>query len=80
VLVGGGAALVASGGSSGAASVSIFFAGIYVFSMVFPAISATLKERVFMTARQSLHGQNMDVFVVNTCSSIAQVRSISSIQ
>eukprot|EP00892_Ulva_mutabilis_P006980 jgi/Ulvmu1/4654/UM002_0385.1 len=72
VLVGCGAAMVASGGSSGGTSVNIFFAGIYIVATLFPAISGTLKERIFIAARKGLGGQNLDVFVVNTCSSLAQ--------
>ena len=69
-----GAALVAGGGTTGAASVSVSFSSLFVISMLFPAISSTLKERIFIVAREKFVDHDLDVFVVNTCSSIAQVR------
>lgn len=71
-----GAAVVAGGGgATAAAGISVVFAAIYVMSMLFPAISSTLKERIFVEARKKFEGQELDVFVVNTFSSIAQVRA-----
>lgn len=69
-----GAALVAGGDTTGAASVSVSFSSLFVISMLFPAISSTLKERIFIVAREKFVDHDLDVFVVNTCSSIAQVR------
>lgn len=77
-FVGVGAAIVAgAGGTAGGSSVSPFFVGMYVVSMLFPAISSTLKERIFMEARKTFNGKELDVFVVNTCSSVAQVCACS---
>lgn len=72
-FVGCGAAIVAGGGATTASGISILFAGMYVMSMLFPAISSTLKERIFVEAREKFTGRELDVFVVNTFSSIAQV-------
>ncbi|PSC68097.1 CRT (chloroquine-resistance transporter)-like transporter [Micractinium conductrix] len=73
VLVMGGVCLAAwpAGGGSPLTGISPFYALVFSFSMLFPALDTILKERVFRQARQEL-GTDLDLFVVNSAGSLAQ--------
>lgn len=46
--------------------------GVYIASMLFPAISAIFKEKIFEDAKQKLNGRTLDLFAVNSFGSAAQ--------
>jgi hypothetical protein len=77
-LVASGAAVVAGGGSRSVSGVSCSYALLYVFAMLLPAITSIVKEKIFADARQQLDGRQLDVSIVNTFGSVAQVRRILS--
>lgn len=52
--------------------VDYLFVGIYVLSMLFPAISAIFKEKIFGDAKEKLNGRTLDLFAVNSFGSAAQ--------
>ena len=45
---------------------------VYVLSMLFPAISAIFKEKIFAEAKEKLNGRTLDLFAVNSFGSAAQ--------
>ena len=48
------------------------YALIFVGSMIMPALSSIIKEKIFTDAREKLGGQQLDLFVVNSFGSLAQ--------
>lgn len=52
--------------------VSLLYAGTYIASMFFPALSAVFKERIFSDAKEKLGGKDLDLFAVNSFGSAAQ--------
>lgn len=60
-----------AGGGSPLAGINPLYAGVFCFSMLFPALDTIFKERVFREARQQL-GTDLDLFVVNSVGSLAQ--------
>ncbi len=51
---------------------------LYVAALALPSASSLVKERIFRDAERDL-GRPLDIFVVNTFGSAAQVRSSSAI-
>ncbi len=74
LLVLGGVLLAAA--PSGASSMQIDprYAALLVMSFAFPSLAVIIKERVFKSAEVALGGQKLDVLVVNSLGSSAQVR------
>ena len=54
------------------AQVAPVYAAIFVGSMLFPALSSIVKEKMFSDAKEKLGGQQLDLFVVNTFGSAYQ--------
>lgn len=48
------------------------YIGIFVSSMLFPALASIIKEKIFADAKEELDGQPLDIFVVNSFGSGAQ--------
>lgn len=48
------------------------YIGIFVSSMLFPALASIIKEKIFADAKEELGGQPLDIFVVNSFGSGAQ--------
>ena len=48
------------------------YIGIFVSSMLFPALASIIKEKIFADAKEQLDGQPLDIFVVNSFGSGAQ--------
>lgn len=46
---------------------------LYLLSVQFPALVSVIKEGFFADARRALGGQQIDIFVVNTSASVAQM-------
>ncbi|KAK9843738.1 hypothetical protein WJX81_004492 [Elliptochloris bilobata] len=77
-----GAALVIAGvctaawpsgdGPSVFTQLSPLYTGIFVSSMLFPALASIFKEKIFTEAKQKLGGKQLDLFVVNSFGSGAQ--------
>lgn len=73
-MVAAGGVVVAGGGAAMGASVDMRYAAVYFASMGLVAYANILKERTFERGREAA-GKALDVFVVNTFGSMAQVRS-----
>lgn len=48
------------------------YIGIFVSSMLFPALASIIKEKIFAEAKEKLDGKPLDIFVVNSFGSGAQ--------
>ena len=48
------------------------YIGIFVSSMLFPALASIIKEKIFADAKEKLGGKPLDIFVVNSFGSGAQ--------
>ena len=48
------------------------YIGIFVSSMLFPALASIIKEKIFADAKETLGGKPLDIFVVNSFGSGAQ--------
>ena len=48
------------------------YIGIFVSSMLFPALASIIKEKIFADAKEVLDGKPLDIFVVNSFGSGAQ--------
>ena len=48
------------------------YIGIFVSSMLFPALASIIKEKIFADAKEELGGKPLDIFVVNSFGSGAQ--------
>ncbi len=48
------------------------YIGIFVSSMLFPALASIIKEKIFAEAKEELGGKPLDIFVVNSFGSGAQ--------
>ena len=55
-----------------AVQLSPLYTGIFVSSMLFPALASIFKEKIFTEAKQKLGGKQLDLFVVNSFGSGAQ--------
>lgn len=54
------------------AQLSPLYTGIFVSSMLFPALASIFKEKIFTEAKEKLGGKQLDLFVVNSFGSGAQ--------
>ena len=52
------------------------YIGIFVSSMLFPALASIIKEKIFSDAKEDLEGQSLDIFVVNSFGSGAQALGV----
>lgn len=52
------------------------YIGIFVSSMLFPALASIVKEKIFSDAKVELEGQSLDIFVVNSFGSGAQALGV----
>ena len=52
------------------------YIGIFVSSMLFPALASIIKEKIFSEAKEKLEGQPLDIFVVNSFGSAAQALGV----
>ena len=48
------------------------YALIFIASMIFPALSSIIKEKIFTDAKEKLGGKQLDLFVVNSFGSLSQ--------
>jgi hypothetical protein len=55
-------------------TISPLYVGLSILSFAFPAAATVLKERIFRQAAQQMGGRQLDVLVVNSFCSAAQVR------
>lgn len=67
------------GAASPVAGVAPLYAGVFVFSMLFPALDVVLKEKLFRDAAAALGGAQLDLFVVNSAGSAAQALFIAAL-
>ncbi|KAK9834944.1 hypothetical protein WJX84_003484 [Apatococcus fuscideae] len=75
LLVGGGVGYASfpAGESVGVLSeVDPKYALIFISSMIFPALSSIIKEKIFTDAKEKLGGKQLDLFVVNSFGSLSQ--------
>lgn len=72
MLVATGAVVVAGGGAQFGVPLDLACAGMYCLSLALMAYSSILKEKIFTEAEAEL-GRPLDVFIVNTFGSLAQV-------
>jgi hypothetical protein len=73
-LVAAGASIVAGGPDAVGEPVHLGFAAMYIVSMLFSAAGSIVKEAIFVRAHEQLGGTPVNVFVVNSSSSLCQVR------
>jgi hypothetical protein len=69
----------AAAGSSSLNTISPLYVGLSILSFAFPAAATVLKERIFKQAAQQMGGRQLDVLVVNSFCSAAQVRNYGSL-
>lgn len=58
--------------SGGGLQADPLYIGIFVSSMLFPALASIIKEKIFAEAKEKLDGKPLDIFVVNSFGSGAQ--------
>ncbi|KAK9806031.1 hypothetical protein WJX73_007294 [Symbiochloris irregularis] len=70
------AAFPSEAGAGIFAQAPALYIAIFVASMGFPALSSSLKEKIFGDAKEKMGGKDLDIFVVNSLGSGAQAIAV----